>query len=110
MHELLEAAARMRITEEMREGLDCARTILRVLGRVMDSGDMGELTYDRDSTYYLINEGMAALTNVLQKDEPLAPLPDRDAIIEECARECEKMGENEFEWAAEAIRALKEKP
>jgi hypothetical protein len=49
--------------EEIAEGLDCAQTVINVAGRALDSGSASELTYDPDSTRYLLHEATIAIRN-----------------------------------------------
>jgi hypothetical protein len=54
-------SAKASISEEDREGLECAQTIFRCVLRAMEAGNVDEFNYDKESTYYLINEADATI-------------------------------------------------
>jgi hypothetical protein len=59
------ASATHAISEEDREGLSMARTMLKLLGEAMAKNTLADINVDADSGYYCINEGMATITKLL---------------------------------------------
>lgn len=65
-------SARAAISDEDREGLGCARTILRGVERAMEARSLSEFTEDPESTYYVIGEALVVidrLTAVASRSE-----------------------------------------